>query len=230
MDTTNGTDIAESLAQIAREINVPRDLDSTLQVIVDSAQRSLPGIDHVGITLAHSSGQMETKAATGQLVWDLDELQYELGEGPCVHAIQAASVVTVNDARNERRWPHFIPLAVEKGLRSQLGIALYQDAETLGGLNMYSISSDTIDPQTQHVAELFAAHAAIALGHAQHADHLHTGLISRQVIGQAVGIIMERYSLNEGRAFDYLARVSSHGNIKIRDVAQEVVDGLNRKS
>ena len=105
------------------------------------------------------------------------------------------------DAEKKLTGPYFVTylpifldyLAVEKGLRSQLGIALYQDAETLGGLNMYSINSDTIDPQTQHMAELFAAHAAIALGHAQHADHLHTGLISRQVIGQAVGIIMERY-------------------------------------
>jgi GAF domain-containing protein len=228
MATTDRSDIADSLAQVAREINAPHDLGSTLQAIVESAQRSLPGIDHVGITLAHSNGQMETKAATGDLVWDLDKIQYELHEGPCVYAIEAATVVKVDDARHEQRWPNFIPAAVEKGLRSQLGIALYNNAETLGGLNMYSTSSDTIDPDVEHLAELFAAHAALALGHAQREDQLHTGMISRQTIGQAVGIIMERYSLNEGRAFDYLARVSSHGNIKIRDVAQEVVDQGNQ--
>jgi GAF domain-containing protein len=228
MTSTNRSDIADSLAHIAREINTPRDLDSTLQAIVDSAQHSLPGIDHVGITLAHRHGEMETRAATGDLVWDLDKIQYELREGPCVHAIKAATVVKIEHADREQRWPDFIPRAVEKGLRSQLGIALYNDEKTLGGLNMYSTTSDTIDPDVEHMAELFAGHAALALGHAVRESHLHSAMASRQVIGQAVGIIMERYSLNEGRAFDYLARVSSHGNIKVREVAQEVVDQADK--
>jgi GAF domain-containing protein len=230
MGMTGRPDIADALAHIVREINTPRDLDSILQTIVESAQRSLPGIDHVGITLAHSDGQMETKAATGDLVWDLDKIQYELHEGPCVHAIEAAGVVKVDHARHEPRWPNFMPPAVAKGLRSQLGIALYHNAETLGGLNMYSTSSDTVDPDVEHMAELFAAHAALALGHARRESRLHTGMISRQLIGQAVGIIMERYCLDEERAFDYLARVSSHGNIKLRDVAREVVDRAQLKT
>jgi AmiR/NasT family two-component response regulator len=74
------------------------------------------------------------------------------------------------------------------------------------------------------MAALFAAHAGLALGRAQREDQLRTALASRQLIGQAVGIIMERYRMDETRAFDYLARVSSHGNIKLREVAREVVD------
>src|ERR1700712_1074524 len=97
MASTGRPDIAASLAKIAREINAPRDLGSTLQAIVDSAKQSLPGIDHVGITFVHSSGEMETMAATGDLVWDLDKIQYEFHDGPCVQAIRAATVVKVED-------------------------------------------------------------------------------------------------------------------------------------
>jgi GAF domain-containing protein len=230
MSSAEGLDAARSLALLSREINQPIDLDTTLQAIVESAQRSMPGIDHVGISVAHRNGTIETRAATSDLVWQLDDLQYGLDEGPCVHAIEAEPVVKVEHARHEQRWPRYMPSACELGLRSQLGLALYNDATTLGGLNMYSTSSDTIDPEVEDLAELFAAHAAVALGRAQREDQLRTALTSRQLIGQAVGIVMERYGMDETRAFDYLARVSSHSNVKLRDVAQEVVDQSNQKS
>ncbi|WP_036226886.1 GAF and ANTAR domain-containing protein [Marmoricola sp. URHB0036] len=230
MSSAKGLDAARSLALLAREINQPRDLDATLQAIVESAQRSMPGIDQVGISIAHRDGTIETRAATGDLVWQLDNLQYGINEGPCVYAIKVEPVVKVEHARHEPRWPRYMPEAVEMGLRAQLGLALYNDASTLGGLNMYSTSSDTIDPEVEELAELFAAHAAVTLGRAQREDQLRTALTSRQLIGQAVGIVMERYGMDETRAFDYLARVSSHSNIKLRDVAQEVVDQTNRRS
>src|SRR3954454_21438477 len=89
MTTNDPPGVAESLTLVARELNAPRDLQSTLQTIVDSAQRSMPGIDHVGISISHSNGRIETRAATGELVWKLDSLQYDLREGPCVHSIEA---------------------------------------------------------------------------------------------------------------------------------------------
>ena len=230
MSSAKGLDAARSLALLAREINQPRDLDATLQAIVESAQRSMPGIDQVGISIAHRDGTIETRAATGDLVWQLDSLQYGINEGPCVYAIKVEPVVKVEHALHEPRWPRYMPQAVEMGLRAQLGLALYNDAVTLGGLNMYSTSSDTIDPEVENLAELFAAHAAVTLGRAQREDQLRTALTSRQLIGQAVGIVMERYGMDETRAFDYLARVSSHSNVKLRDVAQEVVDQTNQGS
>jgi GAF domain-containing protein len=228
MASASNPDLARAFAEIAREINSPTDLDDTLQTIVEAAARSLPDIDHVGITLAHSDGRMETKAATDQLVWDLDKLQYDLHEGPCVHAIEAGPVVKVEHVESEERWPRFMPRAIERGLRSQLGVQLYVEEETLGGLNMYSTSADTIGDETLLMAEVFAAHAALTLGRAQREDHLHNAISTRQLIGQATGIIMERYDLTEARAFDYLIRVSSHSNIKLRDVAREVVAGLEK--
>jgi GAF domain-containing protein len=229
MATAEWPGLADALVRVAREINAPRDLDSTLQTIVESASRSLPGIEHAGITVAHSSGEMETKAATDQFVRELDLLQYELREGPCLYAITDEPVVVIEHAREETRWPRFMKPAVEKGLRSQLGLRLYTEEETLGGLNLYSTSSDVIDPEVEHLAQLFAAHAALAMGRAVREANLLSAISTRQLIGQATGIIMERHHLDESRAFEYLTRVSSHGNIKIRDVAQEIVDLANKE-
>ena len=227
---SSGPDLAETLTQAAREINTPRDLGTTLQTIVDVAARSLPGIDHVGISLYHRNGEMETKAATHNFVWLLDKLQHELGEGPCVHAIESSGLVRVEHAENDPRWPRFMKPAVAMGLRAQLGIRLYADEATLGGLNMYSVEAETIDPGVEHLAELFADHAAIALGRSRREEQLHHAIATRQLIGQATGIIMERFGINETHAFDYILRASSHSNTKVRDIAQAFVDGANEKS
>lgn len=220
-------DIADAIAQAAREINSPHDLTSTLDAIVHAAERSLHGIDHVGISTAYRDGKIETQAGTDQLVWDLDALQYELEEGPCVHAIRTQPVTVVNDLRHEQRWPHYVPRALEYGLKAQMGLRLFADGETLGGLNLYSTASDSIAPDVVHTAELFAAHAALALGRAQREEELNSALANRKMIGQSIGIVMERYQLDEDRAFQYLVRVSQHSNIKLRDVAQELVDQAN---
>jgi hypothetical protein len=173
---------------------------------------------------------METLAGTDPFVWELDRLQYQFHEGPCVHAIAVDPVTTVEWAGREQRWPRFMPLAVARGLRSQMGMRLFTERETLGGPNMYSTSSDTIDPDVVHMAELFAAHASLALGHARREEQLSAALLTRKVIGQAIGILMERHALDEDGAFAYLTRVSSHANVKLRAVAQEIVDQSNDHS
>lgn len=224
------TEIARGLAEAARAINNSRSVEATLDAIALEARRSVPGFNHVGISICHRDGKIETMAGTDQMVWELDDLQYTLGEGPCVDSIKVAPVVVVDHARDERRWPHFMPQAVEKGLRAQLALRLYTaEDRTLGGLNLYSTVADEIDPDAVQVAELFATHAAIALGHVRHENQLNEALSSRQVIGQAMGIVMERYQINEDRAFHFLVRASSSSNIKLRVVAQEVVDGANER-
>jgi GAF domain-containing protein len=223
-------DITAALVRVTREITEPHELQATLDMIVETAAHSLPGIDHVGITIASRNGAMETRAGSDALVWELDRMQYEFGEGPCVHAIGVEPVTTVEWASREQRWPRFMPHAVARGLRSQMGMRLYTERETLGGLNMYSTSSDTIDPDAVHMAELFAAHSALALGHARREEQLSAALATRKVIGQAIGILMERHGLDENDAFAYLTRLSSHTNVKLRTVAREVVELRNDAS
>jgi GAF domain-containing protein len=221
--------IAAALAAAARSLNQETSLEDALSAIAHTAQRSLPGFDYVGISTVDRKGNVETKAATGDLVWDLDKLQYGLGEGPCVETLRDADVVVAPHIRHDQRWPRFVPQAVRLGLKSQMAVKLYLDPEgTLGGLNLYSTTREDIDPDAEPLAELFAAHAAIALGHVRERQNLNEALHTRKVIGQAIGLIMERYQLNEERAFAFLVRASSHSNIKVRDIAQNMVDEANR--
>lgn len=217
-------DISDAITQVARAINAPRDLPSLLDTIVEVARDSMPEIDHAGVSVAHRDGTVETKAATGELVYQLDQLQYSLGEGPCLHAIATEPVVLVEQVWRESRWPRFMGGARELGLRSQMGLRLYVDEHTRGGLNLYSTSCDTIDPETAHLAELFASHAALAMGRAWDAENLNAALTSRTTIGVALGIVMERYGLDQDRAFRYLTRVASSSETKLREVAAHLVE------
>lgn len=223
-------DLTAAFLQVARHLGTDLDLPTTLQACVDGAAAAFPEIDHAGISLAHRNGDIETVAATDELVGRLDQLQYDLGEGPCLYALTDDPVVTVQYAAHEQRWPKFIPAAIREGLRSQLGLRLFTESQLLGGLNLYSTSTDTISRETIEMAELFAAHATVALGRAQREENLHNAIASRQLIGQATGIVMERYSMNEMRAFDYLLRVSSLSNVKLRTLAREIVDGVGHQA
>jgi GAF domain-containing protein len=221
--------IATALAAAARAINRPDSLGETLDVIVRAAQQTVPGFDHVGISTAHRNGRIETEAGTDQLVWELDDLQYSISEGPCVDAIRVEPIVRVENARHEQRWPNYMPRAVHAGLRAQLALRLYLEQDALGGINFYSTESDTISEDAVQIAELFATHASIALGRARHEHQLSEAISTRKVIGQAIGIVMERYQISEDRAFHFLVRASSTTNVKLRDVAAEVVATSNAR-
>ena len=225
---TDRPDIAASFAAAARAMQQPRSLEQTLQTIVEVARDSVPGFDAVGISTVDKRGNAHTRAKAGDLVDTLDAIQYQLGEGPCVETLHGADIVTAPHIRHDQRWPRYIPQAAKEGLRSQLAVRLFLDNEgTVGGINFYSTVSDDIDPEAESTADLFAAHAAIALGTARERHELNDATHSRKVIGQAIGIIMERYGIGEDPAFAFLVRASSHGNIKVRDVAQKIVDEGN---
>ena len=226
----SGSDIAQAIASAARTINEAQSLDETLKTIAEVARDSIPGFDQVGISEVRRNGTVETKAAAGDLVHRLDELQYSLSEGPCVDSLHDSDVVLAPHIRHDQRWPRYVPRAVELGLKSQIAVKLYLDSEgTIGGLNLYSTTSEELDPEAEPLADVFAAHAAIALGNAKSHETLNEALRTRKVIGQATGILMERYEMNEDRAFAFLVRASSHGNVMLRDIAQEMVDQKNQE-
>ncbi|WP_162260807.1 ANTAR domain-containing protein [Nocardioides sp. Soil805] len=227
MDSTR-TSLAVALAEAARMIDGSSSVEDTLAAIAAAAAVSVPDIDQVGISVIHRGGEIETRAATGQLVWDLDGLQYELGEGPCVSAMLDEPVVVVDDIRNDQRWPRFAPRAAAAGLRAQMAVRLYHEDSTIGALNMYATEATTIHRDAPEAAELFAAHAALALGRARREEQLHEALQTRKLIGQAIGVLMERYGIDEDRAFGFLVRASSTSNVKLREVAREVVDRTNQ--
>jgi ANTAR domain/GAF domain len=224
--------LAEALASAARTVNqADVTVDETLDVLVRAARHSVPGFDLAGISTVDSEGTATTRAVSDPLVMKFDELQYSLNEGPCLDALGSPHVVSVPRIRHEQRWTRYVPEVVQMGLRSQLAVKLSVDGNgTLGGINLYSTISDDIDPEAEHIAELFALHAATVLGAVNQIHHLNQAMHSRKVIGQAMGVLMERYGLQEDNAFHFLVRASQHDNIKVRDIAQEIVDKANEGS
>ncbi len=223
-------DISASLAEAARRAGRAPSVDEALETIVEAARTSLPGFEHVGISTVDRRGNVETRAQTGEIVQALDEIQYDLGEGPCLDALREAPIVAVPHVRHDQRWPRYVPEAVKLGLKSQLAVKLYLDDEgTMGGLNIYSTSTEDIDPDAVVAADLFASYAALVLGRTREVQHLNEALRSREVIGKALGLVMAEYALDEQAAFAFLARVSSHSNEKLRDVAVRMIEAHAHK-
>jgi hypothetical protein len=170
-------------------------------------------------------------AAASALARTLDELQHSLNEGPCHDAREGADDVFTDDFAAETRWPQFAPLAVEAGVRSAVAYRLHSGGDTLGALALYAVSPTAFPTASRAVGAIFAAHAALALltsrsqaSDRDKVDHLQTALGTREIIGQAQGILMEREKITADQAFTLLRRASQALNIKLRDVAQELVD------
>lgn len=140
-------DVAAALAEAAKNIDHPSSVEETLDAIVHAARDTIPGLEHVGISILHRNGRIETKAGTDQIVWELDDLQYDINQGPCVDAVRSDPIMYLADARHDNRWPDYLPKAVEKGLRSQLALRLFNEDETLGGINMYSTTGCGLPPR-----------------------------------------------------------------------------------
>jgi len=222
-------EIGAALSEAVRTVGKSTSVEEMLETIVNTAQLSLPGFEHVGISTIDKRGNIETRAQTGELVKQLDDLQYGLGEGPCVDTLRTADLVEVPRIRHDQRWPRYVPAAVELGLKSQFAVKLYLDEQgTLGGLNIYSTSSEEIDDEVPVLAELFATHAALALGKVRELTNLNAALQSRELIGKALGLIMATHQLDEKGAFGYLARISSTSNVKMRDLAARLLEEHER--
>lgn len=218
------SDLADSMAEAAQAINAPRSMDERLSAIVEAASNTIPGFDQASISLAYQGGRVHTRTGSSDLVEKLDRNQYEVEEGPCFEAFARLDVVTVPSIPQEHRWPTYTARAREAGVQAQMGVPLGSDGGTVrGALNLYSTTSEGIDPEAVGIGAMFATHVTLALGWARTEEHLNDALATRKAIGQAMGIVMERYRINEEKAFAFLARVSQTSNVKLRDIAQELV-------
>jgi len=198
--------------------------DAALSSLVESAAANVPGVDFASITLHSKDRSLSTVAATDPLATQLDALQYELHEGPCYAAVTEDRLVLVNDLVGSEDYPRYAPRAVELGVRTQSAIQLVSNGDR-AGLNLYARTARAFDRSTVHVAELFATHAAALLEYVEQVDQLSEALRTRTDIGTAVGILMERYGIGPQQAFAFLSRNSQSRNIKVRTLAQRVVDG-----
>lgn len=213
---------AEEFAQLAVEL-YRDDEQPTPQRVVSLAVATIDGCDYCGISLRQPGGEVTTPAATDPLVARVDELQYEYSEGPCLDAIWKMDAYLIEDMAAERRWPHWGPRVAALGIGSVLSVRLDTGTETIGGLNLYAQRTEAFDVVDLEVAGIFARHAASALGVARERDNLRAALRSRQLIGVAQGMLMQRYGLDLDQSFHLLSRYSQQHNIKLRVMAENLL-------
>ena len=217
-------DLGTVMGRIARTLQEEHgDVDATLASITAAAVATVPGAEMASVSLV-TRREVDPRGATGDQVREIDRLQTELGEGPCLDALREEETVLVEDFATEQRWPRFAAAAVERGARSLLSFQLFTDGDNLGALNLYATRPGSFGPDAETVGKVFSSHAAIALSAARQEQNLRGAMDHRDLIGQAKGILMERHRITAGQAFDLLARTSSHTNRKLFDIAEELTD------
>ncbi|WP_201787291.1 GAF and ANTAR domain-containing protein [Actinoplanes sp. TFC3] len=212
------------MSDVARTLQSEDSLGDTLDAIADAALHTVPGAEYAGLTTVERRREVSTPAATDDLVCQVDQAQYDTGQGPCLDAVYEKRTVRLADMSTETQWPDFTRRALKLGVRSMLSFQLYVQQDDLGALNLYSAKADAFDDESENVGLLLAAHAAIAMADARKEHQLSAAISARDLIGQAKGILMERHKITGDRAFHVLVRTSQKANIKLAEIARYLVD------
>lgn len=220
MAAGGGPDPTE-LARLASDLHRQPDVAAVLERVVAVAVGEVPGARWAGVTVTDREGA-RTLAASGPVVTAVDSLQYAMREGPCLSAVSDADVVVSADLQSDPRWPTFGARAREYGVRSMLAVRMFSDHGTVGALNLYAAEVDAFGSESEAAAVPLAIHAGTALVSARAEANLRLALASRDVIGQAKGVLMERHKLSADDAFVLLTRVSQSRHRKLREVAEHL--------
>ncbi|OBK21988.1 GAF and ANTAR domain-containing protein [Mycobacterium asiaticum] len=216
--------LAKRMATLAQTVALPNKVDDILATVTATAVELIPGADTAGVLLIRANGKFESVGDVTELPAKLDALQHDLEEGPCAQAALADTIVRTDDFRSETRWPSYAPAAVELGVLSGLSFKLFTAERTAGALNLFAFQPHAFDAEAETVGAVLAAHAAAAIMAGRHDQQMQAALASRDRIGQAKGIIMERYGVDEVRAFEMLRVLSQEGNDKLVDIAHRVIE------
>jgi len=224
MTTPGNYDLAQRMAELARASAAPRSVEKVLSDVTAAAMELIPGADTAGVLLIGKGGTWDSVANTSDLPYRLDKLQMTFNEGPCVEAALDELIVRTDDFRSEERWPRYSAAVVEIGILSGLSFKLYTADRTAGALNLFSFKSSAFDGADETIGVVLAAHAAAAILASRHGEQLESALSTRDRIGQAKGIIMERFGVDEVRAFEMLRQLSQDSNTRLIDIAQRIID------
>ena len=211
--------LARQLGELARQMQAAPDMDALLQRLTETALAEIEGADHACISLVER-GVVRSVAATDELVARVDTRESELQEGPCITSLREEVTVRSDDFAKENRWPRFVAAAMQDGIRSMLAVQLFVEEDSLGALNIYATRPNVFTAHDESVAMLLALHAAIAMKGSSTESHLRLAMDSRDMIGQAKGILMERYKISPIEAFQLLVVTSQNTHRKLRVVAE----------
>jgi GAF domain-containing protein len=210
-------------AQLAQALAAAPNEDARLQLVVDSAVTLLRRVDHAGITINAKPG-LATRVTSDDVVTRANEMQNEMGEGPCLDVLRDADILVSPDLTQEQRWPRWAArVHHELGVNSVMSLLVYTHSHSFGALSLYAQQGKRFDEDDLTVSQSLAGHLAVIMAAEREIEQLGSALHTRIIIGQAEGILMERLELEVDQAFDYLRRVSSHTNRKLVDIASEIV-------
>ena len=219
-------EVAMALAKLAQSFTCPQGHASTASAALEATVACLPGFEEATVFLVDRDQRASTAAATSEVARSLDDLQRQLRQGPLVDVLAGAPLVSAPDLRVEQRWPLYVRSALASaGPRSQVAVPLpgRHGRPPLGAINLYSRHRAHAEAEVIALAPLLASHVALALSAAHRVAQFDKALETRSLIGQAIGVLMARHGLTAEVAMSYLTRVSSHSNLKVRDLAARIV-------
>ncbi len=222
-DPADDDSVHRKIADLARELHGDDSDEQVAKTIVENALVDIPGVAYAGLTVTIDRKSIASFGSTHDVADVHDRIQAELGEGPCISAALADRIVRVDDLENEQRWPDYCRRAlVETPIRSVLSFQLFADTTAIGALNLYADEPFAFDLHAEDIGVVFATHAALAWNKVKKDKQFHSALANRDVIGQAKGMLMERFDIDAVAAFDLLKRLSQESNTKLVDIARQV--------
>lgn len=202
----------------------PQDIDVALKELNCTSVASVPGAQFASITVVEESGAISTVGATDPCAARLDDIQAAVGEGPCLSAAWSHDAICIDDLTAESRWPRFRESAISSTpVRSSLSVRLFHRGKGLAALNFHAMPAGVFTDESVEIGLLFAAHTTLAWNVMRREEQFRSALASRDVIGQAKGMVMERFNIDAYSAFELLRRLSQSSNIKLVEVAEKLV-------
>jgi GAF domain-containing protein len=215
--------VAAAFARLALEMHDAGGVEETVQAVVDFALQAVD-CQYAGVALHVKGGSAEVPAVTDPTVAEIYRFQMEGESGPLVECMRSQASVLVPDTTSELRWPEWAKKVLDLGVRSVLDVPLRTATGTVGVLGLYSVGPDAFGPDAEAIAHILARHASVAVATARREQNLNLAVDARKLVGEAMGILMERYGLDSDRAFQVLKRYSQQTNTKLHDVARQLID------
>ncbi len=214
------------IADIVRSLHdrPEADSDTVIAELAEHAAIEIPGAQYAGVTVTTDRKRVDTPAASHRYAVILDEIQQRHREGPCLASAWEKQTFHIADLEKDFRWPNYRRDALaETQIRSVMAFQLFIADRSMGALNVYADEPDVFTDETEEVGLIFATHSALAWNSARRDEQFQKALMSRDFIGQAKGMIMERYGIGAIQAFEMLRKLSQDSNVPLARIAQELI-------
>ena len=213
---------ADAFARLAVELHDADGMTETVEAVVQFALQA-EACSYAGVMLT-LRGSREIAAVTDPLVSEIYQMQCDLGEGPVLTALSEGVTVYIPEVAAETRWPIWSARLTQYRVGSVLHVPMWTREQLIGVLSLFNTQPNAFSADDEAIAHILARHASVAVASARDDETMAAAVDARKLVGQAMGILMERFDLDDTRAFEILKRYSQQHNVKLRDVAQELID------